>query len=111
MTAPHLGRLARWGWLATTCAMGAALLAAAWLGRQRVAAAASTLNRGQGEVLLESARQGVRGLTLPVPVAALDSLLARQESAGLRYVAGRPASMRWAAGRSRRCSSSAAGSA
>ncbi len=85
MRAP-LGRWVRWGWLATTLAMGAALLVTAWIGRQRTAAAADTLNRGQGEFLLESARQAVRGAALPLDASRLDSLLDRHRSAGLRYV-------------------------
>lgn len=67
-------------------AMGAALLVTAWIGRQRTAAAADTLNRGQGEFLLESAREAVRGAVLPLDASRFDSLLERHGSAGLRYV-------------------------
>jgi len=81
-----LGRWVRWGWLATTLAMGAALLVTAWIGRERAAAAADTLNRGQGEFLLEAARQAVRGAALPLDASRFDSLLERHRSAGLRYV-------------------------
>lgn len=87
MISIRIGRWSRWGWLATTIAMAAALLATAWISRQRVAAAASTLNRGQGEVLLETARQFMRGHEGPPSAARLDSLLQQQQQAGLRYVA------------------------
>ena len=83
---PSLGRWVRWGWLATTVAMGIALLVTAWVGRQRAVAAAATLNRGQGEFLLESARQVLRGAALPLERGPLDSLLVQQRGAGLRYV-------------------------
>lgn len=83
---PLVGRWARWGWLATTLAMGVALLVTAWLGRERAVAAEDTLNRGQGEVLLEAARQALRGSSLPLEPARLDSLLDQQRRAGLRYV-------------------------
>jgi two-component system sensor histidine kinase HydH len=66
--------------------MGAALLVTAWIGRQRTAAAADTLNRGQGEFLLESVRQDLRGAPLPLDASRFDSLLERHRSAGLRYV-------------------------
>ncbi|MGH7669206.1 MAG: hypothetical protein ACRENQ_06890, partial [Gemmatimonadaceae bacterium] len=86
MRTSRLGRWARWGWLATTFAMGAALLATAWMSRVRVVRAASTLNRGQAGVLFESARQLVRELPSPINASQLDSLLRLREDAGLRYV-------------------------
>ena len=86
MRTSRVGRWARWGWLATTFAMGAALLATAWTSRVRVVRAASTLNRGQAGVLLESARQLVRELPSPINAGQLDSLLRLREDAGLRYV-------------------------
>lgn len=86
MRTSRVGRWARWGWLATTFAMGAALLVTSWTNRTRVVRAASTLNRGQAGVLLESARQLVRDLPSPINSAQLDSLLKIREDAGLRYV-------------------------
>lgn len=80
-------RVIRWGWLATTFALGAALLATAWTGRRRAADAEATLNRGQGEVLLEGAREVVRATPRPALPVAMDSLVARQQGAGLRFVA------------------------
>jgi two-component system sensor histidine kinase HydH len=84
---PSLSRWARWGWLITTVAMGAALLVTAWVGRQRAGAAASTLNRGQSMVLFESVRQQARGMTEPPDAAQLDSLVRQHETSGLRYLA------------------------
>ncbi|MDE3215418.1 MAG: hypothetical protein KGO03_03395, partial [Gemmatimonadota bacterium] len=86
MHTSRVGRLARWGWLATTGALGAALLATAWMSHARVVRAASTLNRGQAGVLLESARELVRELPSAPTSAELDSLLRTREDAGLRYV-------------------------
>ncbi len=86
MRTSRVGRWARWGWLATTFAMGAALLVTSWTSRTRVVRAASTLNRGQAGVLLESARQLVRDLPSPISSSQLDSLLKVREDAGLRYV-------------------------
>jgi two-component system sensor histidine kinase HydH len=79
-----IGRWARWGLLATTAAMAIALVATAWIGARQVADAASTLNRGQGELLLEATRQFLRDASPPYE---LDSLLKRQEAAGLTYAA------------------------
>jgi two-component system, NtrC family, sensor histidine kinase HydH len=86
MRTSRIGRWARWGWLATTCALGAALLATSWMSHTRVVRAASTLNRGQAGVLFESARQLVRDLPSTPTDAELDSLLRTREDAGLRYV-------------------------
>ena len=84
---PPLGRWVRWGWLATTVAMGAALIATAWVSRDRALAAATTLNRGQSLVLFESVRQQARAMAdAPQPVQ-LDSLLRQHQAAGLRYLA------------------------
>lgn len=86
MLSSRIGRWARWGWLATTCALGAALLATSWMSHARVVRAAATLNRGQAGVLLESARQLVRDLPSTPTDAELDSLLRNREDAGLRFV-------------------------
>ena len=87
MTGMQTGRWARWGWLASAFAMAAALLVTAWIGRVRVENAASTLNRGQGEVVLESVRQLLRSARISADPTALDSILARQRDAGVRYIA------------------------
>lgn len=77
----------RWGWLATTLALGAALLGTAWVGRERAREAASTLNLGQGQVLLEALRQAVRAQPALPDSARLDSLLRLHEAGGLRFLA------------------------
>jgi two-component system sensor histidine kinase HydH len=81
------GRWVRWGWLATTVALGAALAGTAWMGRRRAVAAAATLNRGQSQVLFESVRQQARTMADPPTPADLDSLLRQHQAAGLRYLA------------------------
>jgi hypothetical protein len=82
-----LGPWVRWGWLATTIAMGAVLMVTAWVGRERAVAAATTLNRGQSLILLESIRQQARGMSEPLQGAELDTLLRQHNAAGLRYLA------------------------
>jgi len=82
-----LGRWVRWGWLATTVALGAVLVATAWMGRNRAVAAAATLNRGQSMVLFESVRQQARSMAEPPGAGQLDSLLRQHQDAGLSYLA------------------------
>jgi len=82
-----LGNWVRFGWLATTLALGATLLATAWVGLDRARAAASTLDLGQGQLLLEALRQSVRAEPALPDAARLDSLLRLHESGGLRYLA------------------------
>ncbi len=84
---PLLGRWVRWGWLATTVALGAALVATAWVGRNRAIGAATTLNRGQSLVLFESIRQQARAMAEPPQPAELDTLLRQHQAAGLKYLA------------------------
>jgi two-component system sensor histidine kinase HydH len=81
------GRWVRWGWLATTVALGAALVGTAWMGRRRALAASATLNRGQSLVLFESIRQQARAMDEPPSPEELDSLLRQHREAGLRYLA------------------------
>ena len=82
-----LGPWVRWGWLATTIAMGLGLMVTAWVGREHAVAAATTLNRGQSLILLESIRQQARGMSEPLQGAELDTLLRQHNAAGLRYLA------------------------
>lgn len=82
-----LGQWVRWGWLATTLALSAVLVGTAWVGRERARAAASTLNLGQGQVLLEALRQAIRTEGSLPDAARLDSLLGVHRDAGLRYLA------------------------
>jgi two-component system sensor histidine kinase HydH len=80
------GLIVRWGWLAMTIALVAALLANA-IGNHRAARnAVATLNRGQADIL----RGAIRIATFrdrAVTAAELDSLVEQHRDAGLRYVA------------------------
>jgi len=82
-----LGRWVRWGWLATTLVLGAVLVGTAWIGRERARAASTTLNLGQGQVLLEALRQSIRAEPALPDGARLDSLLRLHRDAGLRFLA------------------------
>jgi two-component system sensor histidine kinase HydH len=86
MTLYRIGRWARWGWLATTFAMGIALMATSWASSRRITRAASTLNRGQSEVLLEGVRQYFRDIDPNITEMDLDSLLEAKLSTGIRYI-------------------------
>ncbi len=79
-------RWARWGWLATTVALGAALVISAWIARERAAGAADTLNRGQAGVWLESVRHVLREAEMPVGSGALDSLFGALRDAGVEGI-------------------------
>lgn len=52
------GRRARWGWLATTLALGLALPLSAWANYRSVADAVDSLVRGQAEMLESAVRSG-----------------------------------------------------
>ena len=82
----HRYRWARWGWLGTTLALGAALVITAWIGRDRAVGVAATLNRGQGELWMESVRHVVRDYDSGVTPRALDSVLSLRREAGLRGI-------------------------
>jgi len=82
-----LGDWLRWGWLATTVALGAALLGTAYVGRQQVRSTASTLGLGQAQMLVEALRQAVRAEPVLPDSARLDSLLLQHQDAGLRFLA------------------------
>lgn len=79
-----LARL-RWGWLATTTAMGLAFLGVAWSNYQRVLGAATTLDRGQAVTLRLAVERAVRtsgGLELNPA-----DIVADQREEGLRFLA------------------------
>jgi two-component system sensor histidine kinase HydH len=82
----RVGRWARWGWLATTFAMGIALMVTSWASQRRIERAASTLNRGQSEVLLEAVRQYFRDADVQPDEIMLDSIFAARYAAGVRYI-------------------------
>ena len=86
MTLYRIGRWARWGWLATTFAMGIALMATSWASSRRIETAASVLNRGQSQVLLELVRQYFRETDLNPEQIQLDSLFDARQADGIRYI-------------------------
>ncbi|MEJ2184587.1 MAG: HAMP domain-containing sensor histidine kinase [Gemmatimonadota bacterium] len=77
--------LTRWGLLATTFALGMAMIAASWANYNSARNARATLFRGQADILASALRRTLRpgGVT----EAELDTLLTEQTSAGLRYIA------------------------
>jgi two-component system sensor histidine kinase HydH len=79
-------RFARWGLLATTFALGAALLGTAWAGRRAAARASDALVRGQSDVLMEALREYLRARPGWPALAALDSFVTDRADAGVRYV-------------------------
>ena len=83
---PHRYRWARRGWLGTTLALGVALVITAWIGRDRAVGVAATLNRGQGELWMESVRRAARDFDSARTPHALDSLLSLRRDAGLRGI-------------------------
>jgi two-component system sensor histidine kinase HydH len=66
--------------------MGIALMATSWTSHRRIQRAASTLNRGQSEVLLEAVRQYFRDVEPLVSEMRIDSLLEARDSSGIRYI-------------------------
>ncbi len=86
-TKPGVGHLARWGLLITATVTGAALVATSWASYRSVERASETLARGQGEAILQSARQLARGEGEPPTRQDLEGFLERQAEVGLRYVA------------------------
>lgn len=83
----NLRRWARWGWLATTVAMGMAVVATAWSGYVTARDASSVIYRGQADLLRSAIFRTVRERQGRATSADLDSILRAQWSEGLRYVA------------------------
>ena len=79
------GSWARWGWLVTTVALGAAVIASAWLSYRSARTASDDLIRGEAHTL----RDAILLANRPghEPLANLDSLVAAQQDGGLRYAA------------------------
>lgn len=80
-------RWARWGWLATTVALGAAVIVTGWSNLLSVREASTTLYSGQNDLLLGAVLQAYRGREGEPGPADLQRLLAEQADAGLRYIA------------------------
>src|SRR5207302_8996503 len=81
----NCGRSARWGWLLTTLALGAAVIASAWTSYRSARTATDDLIRGEARTL----RDAILLANGPghEPVTNLDSLVAAQQEGGLRYAA------------------------
>ena len=79
------GSWARWGWLVTTVALGAAVIASAWMSYRSARTASDDLIRGEAHTL----RDAILLANRPghEPLANLDSLVAAQQDGGLRYAA------------------------
>jgi two-component system, NtrC family, sensor histidine kinase HydH len=80
-------RWARWGWLATTVALGAAVILTGWSNLLSVREASSTLYSGQNDLLMGAVVQSLRGQEDGPTPEALQRVLAEQAGAGLRYIA------------------------
>lgn len=80
-------RWARWGWLATTVAMGMAVVATAWSGYHTARDASSIIYRGQADLLRSAIFRTIREKQGRATSADLDSILRAQWPEGLRYVA------------------------
>ncbi len=80
-------RWARWGWLATTVALGAAVILTGWSNLLSVREASTTLYSGQNDLLMGAVLQSLRGQEDEPTSEALRRVLAEQSDAGLRYIA------------------------
>ncbi len=83
----NISRWARWGWLATTVGLGAAVLATAWTNHRGVQEASLTLYRGQAMGFRLSVRSMQRGAATAPSQGDLEEILASQMDAGLHYLA------------------------
>lgn len=81
------GRLGRIGWLVTTLALALALIAGAWVNYNGARESASTLNRGQADLLEAAVRDNFMQQTTPLGTSTLEQILATHFDAGLRYIA------------------------
>ena len=73
----------RWAWLGTTIALAVALVVGSYVNYRGVTDAATTVNRGQAEVLQFAQRQTFR--QEPFTATRLDSFVKAHQTAGLRY--------------------------
>lgn len=85
MDRPNLSKWARWGLLAITLTMGAALISTAWVSRRRIDESSQVLIMGQAELLLRALGAQVRS-SADVSSADLATFLAENEKFGVRYV-------------------------
>ena len=79
------GAAVRWGWLVTTLALGAVVIASAWANYGSALTAADDLIRGEAHTLRDAVLATSRAHD--ERRADLDSLVAAQQEGGLRYAA------------------------
>ena len=78
---------ARWGWLATTLTLAAALVVGSWVNYRGVVAAVATLDRGQADLFEFTLREVTNPGGTDVDAEKLKTFLESHSAAGLRYVA------------------------
>jgi two-component system sensor histidine kinase HydH len=83
----RLMRWARWGILIAALLMGSGMVLSAAVSHSRVHDIAWSLIRGQGQLLIEGVRQGLREAGRPPTSEGVARVLTNLESQGLRYLA------------------------
>lgn len=83
----RLMRWARWGILIAAVLMGSGMVLSAAVSHSRMHDIAWSLIRGQGQLLIEGVRQGLRDAGRPPSSEGTARVLASLESQGLRYLA------------------------
>lgn len=78
---------ARWGLLASTLALGAALIIASWANYRSARNATAALHQGQAGVLLGALRGALHAYQADRDTTELESVLSERSAEGLRYVA------------------------
>ncbi len=83
----RLMRWARWGILIAAVLMGSGMVLSAAVSHSRVHDIAWSLIRGQGQLLIEGVRQGLRDAGRPPSSEGVSRVFASLESQGVRYLA------------------------
>ena len=77
---------ARWGWLATTLTLAAALVVGSWVNYRGVVAAVATVDRGQADLFEFTLREVTNPNGTDVDAEKLKVFLEAHRAAGLRFV-------------------------
>ncbi len=83
----RLMRWARWGILIAAVLMGSGMVLSAAVSHSRVHGIVQSLIRGQGQLLIEGVRQGLRDAGRPPTSEGVARVLSSLQSQGLRYLA------------------------
>jgi two-component system, NtrC family, sensor histidine kinase HydH len=83
----RLMRWSRWGILIAAILLGSGMVLSAAVGHSRVHQIAWSLIRGQGQLLIEGVRQGLRDADHPPTAENMNRLLTTLQEQGVRYVA------------------------